>query len=65
MAQTLNNSLASMMKPTPSMLGSGQANLAAQALKDREYQMHVKECKDTQTEPLEYNEWLKQQKGKS
>jgi hypothetical protein len=53
--------ISEMLKPSPKMLGSGMAERAAQAMKDRDYQLHVQEMKAQQKEPLDYDEWKKQQ----
>ncbi len=55
--------LSDLMKPNPKMLGSGLAKNAGQAMKDRDYQLHVEEMKAEQKEPMDYNEWKKQQKN--
>ena len=52
--------ISEMLKPSPKMLGSGMAYRAADALKDRDYQLHVQEMKSQQKDPMNYEDWKKQ-----
>jgi hypothetical protein len=43
------------------LLGGGMAGIAAKAMQDRPYQLHVQEAKSLGQQPLPYEQWVQMQ----